>query len=218
MKRSASCKRIIKDLLALLFLLVCTFASADEKKIKIRIDNDQRPLPRYSGIALGGYFTNKAAVGSLSDYMMAGIGGGAAIELTLPQHTEKVDFGFSASSEYFYILPAENSIVLQASDIKIQAGAWIHIPYAFRMFDVAFQPEISFGFITRNAKFSGSSKKDGWYTHQFIAFTPSFRLAILNNRQLELEFAPQVQLSFESYKTFFQAGFKFGAIYHFARR
>ena len=100
-------------LAAIAVLIFASFAYAqkndvEEKESFINFFSDE--VPRYEGLALGGFVTNQWALGKYSEFALCNIGGGLDGEYTLPLVLPKnIDLGLSVHFDFEHVIPKKNT-------------------------------------------------------------------------------------------------------------
>ena len=178
------------------------------------VEDTERQLIRYKGLAVEGHFKGNFVTGELSEYITAALGGGAGIEYTLPLDLPVLDIGFSARAEAQALLPKAESIVKGGCDITVSAGAFLRLPFLLGKATAAFQPELSYGVVLHSLN-ADDADVESFYADQILCLSAGLRLSLPRLEKLELELAPQCAVILEQSDVIFQPGVRFGAIWHF---
>ncbi|MBQ3650262.1 MAG: OmpA family protein [Treponema sp.] len=215
-------KSILAISLSLLFFLPPLFAdegsSAVEKEsgdIFVFLSNQ---VPRYEGLAAGGFLFNQYALGGWSDFAAANFGGGFDAEYTIPAFLPyNLDLGASIHFEAGHTFPKADTTLKSHSDLRLYVAAFLRIPFTFMGQNFAFQPEIGYGASFNHCIGQNHSKAYGWYTDQIITFAPALRyiapVDFLSN--LEFELSPYWTFSPEQANEAVNfLGFRIGVVWH----
>ena len=204
----------MKRLLAVLSVLLLTsLVSAETKEPSVVFFSDD--VPRYEGLAVGGFLLSQFALGEYSDFAVCNIGGGLDVEYTFPLRLpNNLDFGASAHIDFAHSIPKSDSTLKSDEEIRAVAGAWLRIPFLISGHAFAFQPELTMGLSVFSTQGQDGAEASGGYPGLIIGLAPALRMMpkVLNN--FEIEASPLFTLVPEKSHVVTMLGIRLGLVYH----